>query len=213
MYILFSLQQISNLMASTILTHCCKLFTYKKESHLGQVERAAWPVFSLFFLFVSPGGKFTIGAYRCWGAASLRVGIFWDREEQGTKEPGVVNQQPLTLNDNKVSLWADPLDSRRSLELVAVRVVGCPALVRPRVIESEACEVNGARGVGYVCGINVYALVPCPVVQLGIGFIVFLPLYKPPLHLRDGVSYHLAVQLRVIVSKPELGQGRFDEAG
>lgn len=73
--------------------------------------------------------------------------------------------------------------------------------------------MNGASGVGYVCGINVYALVPCPVVQLGIGFIVLLPLYEPPLHLRDGVSYHLTVQLCVILSEPELGQGRLDEAG
>lgn len=73
--------------------------------------------------------------------------------------------------------------------------------------------MNGASGVGYVCGVNVHALIPCPVVQLGIGLIVLLSLYKPPLYLRDGVSYHLTMQLCIIVCKPELGQGRLDEAG
>lgn len=124
---------------------------------------------------------------------SIRVEIFWDSEEHGTKEPLIVNQRRLTLNDNKVSLRANPLDSGCSLEFVAVRVVGCPALVRSGVVESEAGEVYSARGMGYVCGVNVYALLPCPVVQLGIGFIVLLPLYKPPLDLRYGVPYHLAV--------------------
>lgn len=135
-------------------------------------------------------------------------------EERDTQEAGIVHRQlllsrqlPLTLNDNNVSLRADPLDSRRLLQLIAVRVVGCPALVRPRVVEGEAVYVNGASGVGYVCGINVYALVPCPVVQLGVGLIVLLPLYKPPLHLRDGVSYHLTVQFCIIVSESELRQG------
>lgn len=73
--------------------------------------------------------------------------------------------------------------------------------------------MNGASGVGYICGINVHTLVPCPVVQLGIGLIVLLPLDKPPLYLRDGVPYHLTVQLCVVVSESELGQGRLDKAG
>lgn len=140
-------------------------------------------------------------------------------EERDTQEAGIVQPQlllsrqlPLTLNDNNVSLRADPLDSRRLLQLIAVRVVGCPALVHPRVVEGEAVYVNGASGVGYVCGVNVYALVPSPIVQLGVGLIVLLPLYKPPLHLRDGVSYHLTMQFCIIVSESELRQGRLDEA-
>lgn len=118
----------------------------------------------------------------------------------------LVRPLPLTFNHNYVCLRADPLDFGRLLQFIAVGVVGSAALVRARVVEGEASEVDGARGVRYVGGIDLHALVPGPVKELREGFVGLLALYEPPLNLGDGVSYHLAVQLCVIIDQLHLRQ-------
>lgn len=60
---------------------------------------------------------------------------------------------PLTFDHNNVCLRADPLDFGHLLQFIAVGVIGSAALVRAGVVEGEASEVNGARGVRYVRGV------------------------------------------------------------
>lgn len=84
-------------------------------------------------------------------------------EEQRAEPLLVTLHLPLTFHHNNVCLRADPLDFGRLLQLVAVRVVGGAALVHARVIEGEASDVNGTRGVSYVCGIDLHTLVSSPV--------------------------------------------------
>lgn len=105
---------------------------------------------------------------------------------------------PLTFNHNNVCLRADPLDFWRLLQRIAVGVVGSTALIHARVIECEASEVNGASGMDYIRGIYLHTVIPCPVEELGEGLIGLLALNEPPLHFRDGVSYHLTMQLCTI---------------
>lgn len=135
---------------------------------------------------------------RGWrGPGSMGVGHFANEERF---EPLLMLPLPLTLNDNNVSLRADPLDFWRLLQFIAVRVVGCPALVCARVVEGEASEVNGASGVCYICGVNMNPVVPRSIKELSVGLIVLLAFNKPPLHLWNGVPYHLAMQLNIPVS-------------
>lgn len=119
---------------------------------------------------------------------------------------------PLTFDHNNVCLRADPLDFWRLLQFIAVGVVGSAALVRARVVKGEASEVNGASGMCYICGIYLDTVVPCPVKELGEGLIGLLTLYKPPLHFRDGVPYHLTMQLCTVIEQLHLREGRLDEA-
>lgn len=120
--------------------------------------------------------------------------------------------RPLTFDDNNVCLRADPLDFWRLLQFIAVRVVGSAALICARVVEGEACEVNGASGVRYICGIYLHTVIPCPIRELGEGLVGLFTLYKPPLHLRDGVTYHLTMQLCAVTDQLHLRQGRLDKA-
>lgn len=119
---------------------------------------------------------------------------------------------PLTFDHNNVCLRADPLDFWRLLQFIAVGVIGSAALIRARVVEGEASEVNGAGGVCYVCGIDLHTVVPCPVKELGEGLVGLFALYKPPLHLGDGVPDHLTVQLCAVTDQLHPRQGRLDEA-
>lgn len=65
---------------------------------------------------------------------------------------------------------------------------------------------------GYVGGVYKHAVVPGPVKELGGGLVKLLALYEPPLHFRDGLSYHLTVQLCATALKLHLRQGGLDEA-
>lgn len=117
----------------------------------------------------------------------------------------------LTFDHNNVCLRADPLDFWRLLQFIAVRVVGSTALIHARFIEGEASEVNGASGMSYICGIYMHMVVPCAVKELGEGLVGLFTLYKPPLHLRDGVSYHLTMQLCAVTDELRLRQRRLDK--
>ena len=120
---------------------------------------------------------------------------------------------PLTFNHNNVCLRADPLDFWRLPQFVAVGVVGSAALVRARVVEGEASDVNGASGVCYVCGVYLNVVIPSAIKELREGLVGLFALYEPPLHLGDGVPYHLAVQHGAVAHQLHLRQGRLDEAG
>lgn len=118
---------------------------------------------------------------------------------------------PLTFNHNNVCLRADPLDFWRLLQFIAVGVVGSAALVCARVIEGEASEVNGARGMCNICGIYLHTVVPCSVKKLGGGLVGLLTHYKPPLHLGNGTPYDLAMQLRAVIYQLHPREGRLDK--
>lgn len=117
----------------------------------------------------------------------------------------------LTLDHNNVCLRADPLDFWRLLQFIAVGIVGSTALIHAGVIEGEASEVDGASGVGYICGVYAHTVVPCAVKELGEGLIGLFTFYKPPLHLRDGASNNFAVQLCAVTGELHLRQGRLDK--
>lgn len=132
-------------------------------------------------------------------------------EEQRAEPLLLALDLPLTFHHNNVCLRADPLDFGRLLQLVAVGVVGSTALIHAGVIESEASDVNAASGVSYVRGIDLHTLVSRPIKKLGEGLIGLFPLHKPPLHLGDGVSNYLTVQLCTITSELHLRQGALNE--
>lgn len=117
----------------------------------------------------------------------------------------------LTFNHNNVSLRADPLDFRSLLQIIAVGVVGGAALVRARVLKGKAGEAKGACGVFNICGIDFYTVAMSPVKQLGEGLIGLFAFNKPPLNLRYGVPYHLAVQLGAVIDQSQLRERRSDE--
>lgn len=117
----------------------------------------------------------------------------------------------LTFDYNNVCLRADPLDFWRLLQFIAVGIVGSTALVCARVVEVEASEVDGAGSMCYIGGIYLYTVTPCPVKELGEGLIGLFTLDKPPLHLRNGVPYHLTMQLYAVIGQLHLRQGRLDE--
>lgn len=119
---------------------------------------------------------------------------------------------PLTFNHNNVCLRADPLDFWRLLQFVAVGVIRSAALVRAGVVEAEASEAHGARGVRCVCGIYLHAVVPRPAEELREGLVGLVALDEPPLHLGDGVPYHLTVQLCAVTNQLYLRHGGLDEA-
>lgn len=141
---------------------------------------------------------------------SLNVQDFTN-EERTAKLLLLMLPLPLTFDHNNVCLRADPLDFWRLLQFIAVRVVGSAALVRARVVEGEASEVNGASGMCYVCGIYLDTVIPRPVKELGEGLVGLFTLYKPPLHLGDGVPYHLTMQLCGVADQLHLRQGRLDK--
>lgn len=118
----------------------------------------------------------------------------------------------LTFHHNNVCLRVDPLGFWRLLQFIAVRVVGSTALVHAGIIEGEASEVNSAGGVRYICGIDMHTVIPSPIKELCEGLVGLLTLYKPPLHLRDGVSYYLTMQLCTATGKLHLGEGRLNKS-
>lgn len=132
-------------------------------------------------------------------------------EEQRAEPLLLALDLPLTFHHNNVRLRADPLDFGRLLQLVAVGVVGSAALIHAGVIESEASDVNAAGGVSYVRGIDLHTLVSRPIKKLGEGLIGLFPLHKPPLHLWDGGSNYLTVQLCTITSELHSRQGALNE--
>lgn len=115
---------------------------------------------------------------------------------------------PLTFDHNNVCLWTDPLDFWRLLQFIAVWVVWSTALICAWVVKGEAREVNGASGMYYICGIYLDTVISCPVEELGKGLIGLFTLYKPPLHLRDGIPYHFAMKLCAVTNQLHLRQGR-----
>lgn len=96
--------------------------------------------------------------------------------------------------------------------MVAVRVVAGPALVGARVLRSELVDGHAAGRVLAVGGVDVDAVQPSAVPELGAGVIGTIP-FKPPLDLGDGAAHGLAVQLHTAPRPPLLGQWRLDEAG
>lgn len=153
----------------------------------------------------------TGGARMDWGdERELDIQDLANREQRA--EPLLLTLDlPLTFHHNNVRLRADPLDFGRLPQLVAVGVVGSAALVHAGVIEGEASDVNAASGVSYIRGIDLHALVSRPVKKLGEGLVGLFPLHKPPLHLGDGGSYDLTVQLCAVTDEPHLRQGTLNE--
>lgn len=158
------------------------------------------------------------------GTEWSRVERVLDREAWELYIQGVMNEEitaklfllmlplPLTFDHNNVCLRADPLDFWSLLQFVAVGVVGSAALVRARVVEVEASEVNGASGVRYICGVYLHTVIACAVKELSEGLVGLFALYEPPLDLGDGVPYHLTVQLCAVTDQLHPRQGRPDEA-
>lgn len=107
--------------------------------------------------------KYTGGKRMDWGDEEEPDIQDFANEEQGAEPLLVTLNLPLTFHHNNVCLRANPLDFGRLLQFVAIRVVGGAALVHAGVIEGEASDVNGARGVSYICGIDLHALVSSPV--------------------------------------------------
>lgn len=132
-------------------------------------------------------------------------------EEQRAEPLLLALDLPLTFHHNNVRLRADPLDFGRLLQFVAVGVVGSAALIHAGVIESEANDVNAASGVSYVRGIDLHTLVSRPIKKLGEGLIGLFTFHKPPLHLGDGGSNDLTVQLCTITSELHPRQGALNE--
>lgn len=120
--------------------------------------------------------------------------------------------RPLTFEDHHARLGTDPLDPGCPGQVVAVRVVAGPALVGARILCSELVDGHAAGRVLLVGGVDVDAVQPSAVPELGAGIIGTIP-FKPPLDLGDGAAHGLAVQLHTAPRPPLLGQWGLDEAG
>lgn len=121
-------------------------------------------------------------------------------------------RRPLTFEDHHARLGTDPLDPGCPAQVVAVGVVAGPALVGARVLRSELVDGHAAGRVPVVGGVDVDAVQPSAVPELGTGVIGTAP-FKPPLDLGDRAAHGLAVQLHAAPRPPLLGQWRLDEAG
>lgn len=100
--------------------------------------------------------------------------------------------QPLTFDDNYVCLGTNPLDFGTLRQVVAVRVVAGPTLIRARVADCEVRDEDSTGRMLIVGGMDSDAVLPSTIPQLGVGLIRFVS-FKPPLDLWDGAANCLTV--------------------
>lgn len=97
-------------------------------------------------------------------------------------------------------------------EVIALRVVARPALIGPRVLQSEAPNDEHAHAVGSGRRVNRNPPFAGPVPQLLKG-VRPVDLSVPPLDLGGGVTDHVAVQLKGVPCELNLRHGRLHKPG
>lgn len=97
-------------------------------------------------------------------------------------------------------------------EVIALRVVARPALIGPRVFQREARNAEHAHVIGSVRRVNRHTPLAGPVPQQLKG-VRPVDLSVPPLDLGDGVTNHVAVQLKGVPCELYLRHGRLHKPG
>lgn len=95
--------------------------------------------------------------------------------------------------------------------MVAVRVTAGPALVSACVLCGEPINRQRAGCMLAVGGMDVNAVQPGAIPELGAGVVWTIPL-KPPLDLGNGAAHSLTVQDHAAPRPPLLRQWRLEEA-
>lgn len=118
---------------------------------------------------------------------------------------------PLTFKDHHACLGVDPFDPGHAGQVVTVRVVAGAALIGACVLGGEPLDGHGAGCMLAVGGVDVDAVLPGAIPELGAGVARPVP-FKPPLDLGDRAANCLAMQLDAAPSPPLLGQRGCEEA-
>lgn len=118
---------------------------------------------------------------------------------------------PLTFKDHHARLGTDPLDPGWPGQVVAVRVTAGPALVSACVLCGEPINRQRAGCMLAVGGMDVNAVQPGAIPELGAGVVWTIPL-KPPLDLGNGAAHSLTVQDHAAPRPALLRQWRLKEA-
>lgn len=118
---------------------------------------------------------------------------------------------PLTFKDHHARLGTDPFDPGWLGQVVAVRVTAGPALVGACILCGEPIHKQCAGRMLAVGGMDVNAVQPGTIPELGVAVVCIIP-FKPPLDLRDGAAHGLTVQDHTASRPLLLGQRRLEEA-